>query len=343
MEDEAMASRSWDRWGVRGLCSAALALSFASAASAETLKLLSSRASKDRIHRFRGFTGDYGDLFALTPPGSGPSGMALGPDGNVYAAHRDACRVVVYNAFNGARIGAIAHFPGSMPTDVAFLNPDVLLVTDENADVVRAFSAHNGKHLGIFASANCLVDPGAIEIGLDGNVYVLSQGTGKVLCFRGMDGRFLHIFCTGVGYGDILFGPDGNLYASDTDNHRILRFNGWTGAFQDVYATGNGNFKPDGLAFDPDGNLLAGNTCPPYIMRFTGPHGAMSDIFGTACGSGPVSLLYTPLQQQRGSQQPPGDGEAGDAADGGAETPIEDDGGITGDTEEPDAPEPASP
>ncbi|MGV3723889.1 MAG: fibronectin type III domain-containing protein, partial [Actinomycetota bacterium] len=95
-----------------------------------------------------------------------------------------------------------------------------------------------------------------ITFGPDGNLYVTSPRSDRVLRFHGSTGALLGSFVTaGAGGLDepagIRFGPDGALYVSSSTTNDVKRFDGATGQFRDVFAVGGGLAHSTFLTFSP--------------------------------------------------------------------------------------------
>jgi sugar lactone lactonase YvrE len=143
----------------------------------------------------------------------------------------------------------------------------VLLVGNAQGDNVVRLDEETGEFLGDFVprGSGGLMAPGALVLGLDGDLYVASGDTvedSAVLRYDGRTGRFVDRFASGHGLlrpSGLVFGQDGLLYVSSFRSDQILRFNGRTGAFVDVFVTGDGQpgglNGPGALALGPEGQV----------------------------------------------------------------------------------------
>jgi WD40 repeat protein len=111
----------------------------------------------DRIWRFDASTG----TFQSSTFGDNPRGLAIGPDGNLYASFRVANLVERYSGSTGAPIGEF--------------------VTN----------AGNGG----------LLNPLGLNFGPDGNLYVVGSGNNGVLRYNGATGTFIDNFVAGGSGG----------------------------------------------------------------------------------------------------------------------------------------------
>ncbi len=231
------------------------------------------------ILRYNAGSGAFVDAFAAE--GTGPTGnplvgpccLAFGPDGNLYVGD----------------VGALA----------------------QGGRAIRRYDGRTGAFIDVFVRSGSgglgAEDPQLFVFGPDGNLYVASSSTHRVLRFAGATGEFIDDFVpTGSGGlnapSGLTFGPDGNLYVGSSGTDRVLRYDGTTGAFIDEFVSaGTGGLSaPVGLAFGPDGNLYvasATNTGTGSVLSYDGQTGAFLDAFvptGSGGMSGPRALLFKP-------------------------------------------------
>jgi serine/threonine protein kinase/tetratricopeptide (TPR) repeat protein/DNA-binding beta-propeller fold protein YncE len=139
--------------------------------------------------------------------------------------------------------------------------------------------------------------PVGAAFGPDGNFYVCSWGSGRVLRFHGSTGALIGEFVT-VGSGGLgrpqglVFGPDANSDGTDdlyvTDNDSVLQYDGATGEFLGTFVSvGSGGLRlPVGLTFGPDGNLYVVSHCTDSILRYDAKDGRFLDEFVPARSGG---------------------------------------------------------
>jgi streptogramin lyase len=210
-------------------------------------------------------------------------------------------------------------------TDVAAKGDDLLVCGWFNHSVVR-YDACNGALIQTLVSggAGGLLQPHALHVGPDGNLYVASFGNSRVLRYDLNTGAFLpgpsgaagtaQFVPTGSGglaaASDLLFGPDGHLYVASFSNSAIMRYDGATGAplRGPLGAVGTAQFVTPGsggltgaeaFVFGPDGSLYVASGSNSRILRYNGATGAFIDTFvpgGSGGLNNPHSLLFGPDQ-----------------------------------------------
>jgi streptogramin lyase len=220
-----------------------------------------------QVLHYDGTTGSFLGTFATGLPDDHPTGMTIGPDGNLY---------VGVNNFAGGQ-----------------------------ASFIRRFDGQTGTFLDTFASRGGLNGPGGVTFGPDGNLYVASFGglapNSKVIRYDGITGAYIDDFVP-VGSGglsgatSLAFGPDRNLYVTSRVTDQVLRYNGRTGAFMDVFATVvDGNNGPQDLVFGPDGNLYVLDDGNQEVVRFNGVTGQFIDVFARGnFGTDGIHLVFGP-------------------------------------------------
>ena len=147
------------------------------------------------------------------------------------------------------------------PTAMVYDAGGNLLVLSEFSTNVLKFDGTTGAFLGTFiapatlAGVAGITDPGDMEIGADGNLYVMSHFNApgpNVARFDGVTGAYLGPFVTTVPVRHqhgLSFGPGGDLFQGNVDGRRVERFNGITGASMGIFAVEPTMFPIADLAF----------------------------------------------------------------------------------------------
>jgi hypothetical protein len=205
--------------------------------------------------------------------GPGATGLAIGPDQNLYAASTTPAQVYRFDPATGAQIGGpFVSFNGQgdghdvqSPQGMRFGPGGNLYIADAALSDVHVYGPA-GNSLGTIEGQS-LLTPGDVALDTTGNlpannVFVVNPGTANILVSTGLGHDFVDFTAAGAG-GLIIpvslsFGPDHDLYVLDTGGGapKVVRFlpNG-TPAGTVVSFTGDNPFSPAYLAFGPDGNI----------------------------------------------------------------------------------------
>ncbi len=210
------------------------------------------------------------------PVGRETTGLAIGPDGNLYVA--DETPAVV--RFNPAGVLIGTFIPAgsglSFPLGMTF-GPDGNLYVADYSTGVHQFNGTTGASMAVITTG----EPGV-----------------------------------GLYPFDVRFGPDNNLYVSDDNSNTILRYNGSTLAFMNTFAvpplpSSTGTNAPYGMAFGHNGNLYAicgvtgidGSAITVnFIFEFDATTGAYipfsgigsPETYGSDLAVGPDGFIYVP-------------------------------------------------
>lgn len=255
-----------------------------------------SNGSDHTVERFDGQTGAAEGSFVI--PGAGgidvPSGMAFGPDGNLYVASSDTGQILRFDGQTGAIIGNgifvdnifIGNTGPEMLVEPRFITFGLdgnLYVADTGftRDRILKFDGVDGTFLGEFVSFNegGMGKPFGIVFDSSGNLYVASFDTNEILKFDSNGdvvpgGPFIAAGTGGLGNPrGLTIGPDGLLYVANGSTESILRFDPDTGDFIDNYTFGATIEHPYSVTFGPDDNLYVVDSDLGKVMKFAGPFG----------------------------------------------------------------------
>ena len=187
------------------------------------------------VDRYNATTGEFIDVFTKgAPPPFEPSGVAFGPDGNLY----------------------VSDFS---------VNSAVLLFNGTTGEFIRIFA-------NVRTPGGGIASPLGLVFGHDNNLYVSAAFASNVQRFDmagnpiGPDGIFVPA-TGGLNFPvGLAFGRDGNLYVAFRDSDNVGRFNGVTGEFMGIFPVGSGLDAPQGLAFDSDGNLYVSSSFTDNVL-----------------------------------------------------------------------------
>ena len=243
---------------------------FVAPAPAQT-DMLVAAFSADAVLRFDGTTGAFVSTFASHASLDGAASITYGSDGKLYVLGEFSHNVLRFDGLTGAFLDE-------------FISPATM------------------------GSAG-LGDPGFMEFGPDGNLYILhhvSSMPNAVFKFDGATGAFISTFATGSGMAHthgLDFGTDGNLYLADLGAAVIEKYNATTGAFVGATSSDPGLVEASSVVFGPDGLLYATNNSPGGLNKYnptTGllvatldPGGAGKSTWGLLIDSGTIYVGYT--------------------------------------------------
>ncbi len=170
-----------------------------------------------------------------------------------------------------------------------------ILIPNYFGDNVLRFATHSGDAVGPNLSGGGLDVAYDVKVGPDGNYYVSSRGTGKILRYDGVTGAFIDVFIadTVVDPHFILFTPDNHLLVPGFYNNQIRRFNATTGAFVDVFTTGNGLNGAGDMIVGPDGLLYVASYYTSSVKKYNATTGAYLGEIATV--NGPQGLAFDGL------------------------------------------------
>jgi hypothetical protein len=238
------------------------------------------------------------------------TGMAYGPDGNLYVGSFNTDEVLRFDRTTGAFLGAfVTAGSGGLDTPAVqglHFRPDgkLYVLSRDTASVLR-FDAITGAFLDVFISPGSggMLGAKGMTPGPDGNWYVSSSDNNQVLRYSGTTGAFLSAFVSAgigglIGPRGLTFGPDGNLYVTSSINHSVLRYNGQTGAFIDAFVpSGSGGLSGPGELLFHNGSLYVASQGTNQALRYNAQTGAFLDVVVPAGQNGldrPIGLLLDP-------------------------------------------------
>ncbi len=168
-----------------------------------------------------------------------PTGISVGPDGNIYAADTHYSRIVVFSPDGRLlrTIGRKGDGPGEfrLPTDVAFDDEGFIYVSEYGGhDRISRFTA-DWRFLADFGTPDSgeasLARPQCIVVSrVDQTLWVADACNHRIVHFD-RQGRFLGAFGRqGAGFGELNFPygiaelSDGTLVVCEYGNNRVQRF-----------------------------------------------------------------------------------------------------------------------
>jgi streptogramin lyase len=232
-------------------------------------------------NRIRRITSAGGAVWSTTlvSPHTSPTGVVIGPDGNLYVTSGGNNAVYRYNATTGALIGQFVA-PGSGglsgPRGLMFLPTGDLLVCSYSTGKILRYNGSTGAYVGQWNDAYAIATPYGIVRGPNGNVFVtcVISGQNRVMEYT-TGGRMYRPFVRGVSglssVGGLTFLPQST---SDL----------------------NADFVPDAC----QGGDLDGDGVPDYQDNCpTTPNSTQTDSDGDGVGDDCDNCAFTANSDQR--------------------------------------------
>jgi outer membrane protein assembly factor BamB len=230
----------------------------------------------DAVLRYNGTTGEFLGTFASHASLDGVASITYGSDGKLYVLGEFSLNVLRFDGLTGAFI-------------------DEFISASEMGGVG-------------------LTDPGFMEFGSDGNLYILhhiSSLPDAVFKFDGTTGAFISTFATGSGMAHthgLTFGS-GFLYIGDLTASTIERYDAATGVFLGASPPDAGLTTASSIVFGPDGLLYVTNIAPGGLNSYdpvVGAHVATLDPGGAVhCDLGTADQRRNYLRRLQGCGRDP--------------------------------------
>jgi outer membrane protein assembly factor BamB len=222
---------------------------------------------------------------------SGPEGLVIGPDGNLYVSSLNNSQILRFNGTTGAFIDVFASGGTFLPQGLVFGPDGNLYVAGGGSHNVARYNGVTGEFIDNFVAPNSggLEEADGIGFGADGNLYVAGSISKQIHRYDGATGAPLGSVVLGFGPSGFAIGPDGDLFIAK--GRDIVRFDGLTGADEGVFASRDSYGFLD-VEFGADGILYASDySVGGKIVRFDATTGAFIDEMAVA-QNGPTYLLH---------------------------------------------------
>ena len=231
-----------------------------------------------QILAFNPTTGAYLGIFA-TVPGSGPSYMVEGPNGNIYVGTYFSGSALEFDGSTGAQINGFKlqpPTPNAIITGLAFDSQGNLYAANAKATnngTIDKYNATTGAFVQQIAAG--LATPRGLVVD-NGNLYITTAGTavvGSIVEFS-LTGQLLNTFATNLPAGrpeGLVVGPNGNLFTTDgvSSVYQFTTAGVQVGA--GPYVTNSGILATYGAGFGPDGSLfVTSDTGPTFKFNASG-------------------------------------------------------------------------
>lgn len=262
----------------------------------------------------------YADIATIdggATPLDGPSGVALGPDGNLYAIDSGHDRVRVFDpsgkevanwgkgGTGDGEFGFSTVYKDGGWGDIAFAPDGTVVIADPADSRIQRLKA-DGTFLqswgGVGTEPGRFAEVSGVAVGSDGTVYATDYQGKKVLVFSA-DGAFKAAWDgNGPGQGefggplqgpnDVAIDPSGRAWVTDDQNNRLYVFDP-TGALVAGYGlrgyAADQFWGPWGIAIGPDGVVYVAEQ-ENRRLHVVGPDGGSLALVGGPSGD-PTALL----------------------------------------------------
>jgi len=187
------------------------------------------------IARFRVDTLEFIDYFITVPDSPGITGIAFGPDGDIYLGGYKSNSVLRFDGRTGARkgvvVGAGSAGLAGLDNGLTFGPDGKLYIPGFDSHSVARFDPATGRTEpfiaarsgGLQRTRGVLFEPGG------NGILVSSEGTGKILRYH-RDGRFDRVFASfQFGANGMDYGPNGELLVTGWGGDSVERIDPATG------------------------------------------------------------------------------------------------------------------
>jgi sugar lactone lactonase YvrE len=268
--------------------------------------LFVSDAVDDVIHRFDAATGA-----AIMPeiPLLSVTGLATGPNGDLFAVSSNPPQVYRYNPTTGAQIGGpYVSYNGQNdghdvfgPNGMAFAPNGNLYIADTTDSKVHVYDTA-GNSVASMDSPE-MSQPTDVAFDAAGNLYVVNPANANVLVSVGGTQPLAEFFATQTGGltipSALTFGPNGELYVLDSSNGTgpaIRRYTAAGAADGTVISYATTFFQPNDIAFGPDGKLYVSgldlSLNAGQVLRYL-PNGTADGILIASGPSYPTFMTFS--------------------------------------------------
>jgi DNA-binding beta-propeller fold protein YncE len=274
---------------------------------------MSQGADGSGILRLSEFDGSFISKLFGRPDADETTGVAFGPDGNLYTAIQRSTNTLIlkYDWRNAALVGPF----GSALADAEFWGLTFgrdgncyVCVHDSSTSPFTTYVLRLDGRTGAVLS-KLAPDPSLglgdfydLTFGPDGNLYVSDMQHG-IVEFRGSDGTYLGLLAAVPIFPQgIAFGPDGNLYLvhlNGISSGEVLKFNSKTGEQIATFIPASNLGVPRNIAFGPDHHLYVTDRLPSSVRRFDETTGDPINTFSAAPELAPPWFLaFSPMRLQ---------------------------------------------
>ncbi|HEY5296469.1 MAG TPA: PEP-CTERM sorting domain-containing protein [Verrucomicrobiae bacterium] len=235
---------------------------------------------------------------------TGPTGLAIGSDGNLYVAtpYDDGSSIETFNPNTGSPIGTFTSHVSdndlNNPGGITFDSSGNLYVADFQSKIL-VYNNSGGAHINELTDIN-LNDPSSLSFDSSGTLYVADGA--NILSYSGGNFSIVNTPATFSDPHDVGVGLDGNLYVLDISGSTggIYQLNPTTGLSLEIVNYSTSSFFANDLVAGPDGKLYVsgvGDSGDGEILQYD-ENGSYDGVYlDLGSGSQPTYMAFSPVPE----------------------------------------------
>jgi len=203
-----------------------------------------------------------------------PTGVAVGPSGNVYIADNDNNTIRKWTATNNT-VTTVTTSGLSSPAAVAVDGAGNVYIANTYSNAIVKWTATNGTVTTLVS--NGLNEPFGVAVDNAGNVYIADTLNNAIKEWTIASNTVVTLLSNGLfhPFGVAVDGAD-NVYIADYGNNAIKEWTGPSNAVTTV--TTNGLSSPAGVAVDGAGNVYLADSGNNAIKKWTAANNTLTTL-----------------------------------------------------------------